>query len=116
MDNIDEFIKYAISNEVEHSDDFWLNVEKIIANESLRKEFINSFNILSTTFGKDNIMAVLGFVNDIITSLGFNLPELYQTILRLMYKDYSYNYSLSYKFAALLINMGHSGMLGKLNK
>ena len=112
---ISEFLEYAISKEVEYNDNFWENVENIISDTHSRRGFIEEYKLLEPRLNKDNIMAAIGLITDIVTSLEFNLPELYPTLLKWMYKPFSYNYSVCHRIAKLLINIKEGEKDGVFN-
>lgn len=105
MLKVSEFLEYAVSNKVEYSDDFWMKLESILKNSNSKNEFIECYKMLVPRIKKDNIMAAIGLITDIVTSLEVNLPELYPTLLMLLYKPYSYNYSVCHRIARLLIDI-----------
>ena len=104
MENIKYFIESSIKDDAEHNDEYHDNLEYIAGNDAYLSDFIEAFKNSVPLFNRKNILVVVSMLLELIEYQA-KLDSLYPVILELMYKEYCYDWSISPRFAKILIKI-----------
>lgn len=103
--NIKDFIKRVLDNSIEYDDEFSNILDEISSNKDLQAQFISTFNGAEKKLNKSNVNYALSLVMELAINHGADLKTMYPLFLRMMFQEYSLDYSLCYRFCKLLIHM-----------
>lgn len=104
MNSIKGFLESSLLDDAEHDDSYHDDLENIASNVKYLNDFQEVFKNSIYLFNKSNILVVVSMIRELI-SYKAKLDELYPVIRVLMYKEYSYDFSISPRIAQILIKI-----------
>lgn len=101
MKYVDDFFRNAILEDAEHDDYYHVQLESIASNADLLMDFRGALKTNMPMLNKRSVLVVVSMLRELIEYKA-NLEELYTLILELMYKEYSYDWSISPRIVQIL--------------
>lgn len=104
MNSVEDFFKSSLLENAEHNDEYHDDLEIIAGNDVYLNEFQKVLKSSIPLLNKSSILVVVSMLKELI-SYQANLDTLYPVILELMYKENSYDWSISPRFVQILVKI-----------